>query len=563
MAKFISKLPDGRQVEINAPDGATQDQADAFAMQQFKAGAYSMAQPEAEQAPPTQWSEVPGQAISNIPESGAKLAGQLYEAVTNPIQTLDAITKIGAGALQLVMPESVVNAIGKDQASIDMAKQVGQFFVDRYGSEEAAMKTIAQDPVGAAADVSAVLTGIGGATRLGGAVTGSSALSKAGKVAEVGGRLTDPVLKTFQALKYGGETLAKAPAAGLGVTTGVGTNTIVEAFRAAAEGGERGTLFREAMRKDVDLSQIVDEAKAALESMKAKANESYKSDMKAIQGDRTVLAFDDIDSAWVNAMDTLGQFGGKVKSQKAIDALNEIKKKVDDWKAGDPQVFASAYGLDQLKQAIWDVIEPLQKGSSSANRTAELAGLQVYNAIKDTIAKQAPSYSQTMKNYANAQDEINMITHELSLGKGKMPDTSLRKLMSILRDNVNTNFSQRRSRADALEAEGANIIPQIAGAELSTLAPRGAGRFTGGGVTAGALYTGDPLTALGAAAASSPRIAGEAANLAGQVARPIVYAGEKIKKYTPDQVIPLIDLATDPRAIGAFLQQQRIREQQQ
>ena len=218
MATFTVKLPNGRQVEINAPKGATQDQADAFALREYERGAYdkSFSTEEVPQAAPKSWSEVPGQAISNIPSSGKKLAGQLYEAVTHPLETLDAITKIGAGALQLALPDFVVETIGKDQESIDMARKVGKFFVDRYGSEEAAMKTIAQDPVGAASDAAAVLTGIGGVTRLGGATTGISAVSKTGRAIEVGGRLVDPVLKTFQAIGYGGKTLAKAPAAALG-----------------------------------------------------------------------------------------------------------------------------------------------------------------------------------------------------------------------------------------------------------------------------------------------------------------------------------------------------------
>ena len=58
-------------------------------------------------------SEVPGQAISNIPASAKRFAGGLYEAITSPIQTAKGVLDIGAGALQKALPESAVNFINQ------------------------------------------------------------------------------------------------------------------------------------------------------------------------------------------------------------------------------------------------------------------------------------------------------------------------------------------------------------------------------------------------------------------------------------------------------------------
>jgi hypothetical protein len=110
--------------------------------------------------------EVPGEAISNIPASAKRFAGGLYEAVTSPIQTVKGVLDIGAGALQKVLPESAVNFINQFEGNpaaatraIEAANAAGGLIKDRYGSYEGIKRTFAEDPVGAAADLSTLLTG--------------------------------------------------------------------------------------------------------------------------------------------------------------------------------------------------------------------------------------------------------------------------------------------------------------------------------------------------------------------------------------------------------------------
>jgi len=110
--------------------------------------------------------EVPGQAVANLPASAKRFAGGIYEAVTNPIQTVKGVLDVGAGALQKALPDSVVKFVNQFDASpeaaaraVEAANAVGGMYKDRYGSYEGIKRTLAEDPVGAAADLSTLLTG--------------------------------------------------------------------------------------------------------------------------------------------------------------------------------------------------------------------------------------------------------------------------------------------------------------------------------------------------------------------------------------------------------------------
>jgi hypothetical protein len=101
-----------------------------------------------------------------VPASAKRFAGGLYEAVTSPIQTVKGVLDIGAGALQKVLPESAVNFINQFEGNpaaatraIEAANAAGGLIKDRYGSYEGIKRTFAEDPVGAAADLSTLLTG--------------------------------------------------------------------------------------------------------------------------------------------------------------------------------------------------------------------------------------------------------------------------------------------------------------------------------------------------------------------------------------------------------------------
>jgi hypothetical protein len=160
--------------------------------------------------------QVPGAALANVPKSAKQFATNLYEAVTNPVQTVSAVLDIGAGALQKALPDTVVNFINKFDANpaaatraIEAANAVGGVYKERYGSYEDVKRTLAEDPVGAAADLSMLFSG--GATL---ASKTAPAVSKTLQTAATATNPLTPVVKTAQfALEQKRKVLPSALAA--------------------------------------------------------------------------------------------------------------------------------------------------------------------------------------------------------------------------------------------------------------------------------------------------------------------------------------------------------------
>lgn len=162
-------------------------------------------------------SEVPAEAVKNIPASASRLVSGIVQAITSPVQTVSGILDVGAGALRNSLPKSVVSFI--DQFDTDpqaaqrasaAASALGGEYKARYGSYDAIKRTVAEDPVGAASDLSTLLTAGGaGATKLGAVKTGA-ALSKAGAAIDPM-RVVAPVIEApFKAGAKGVRTVYNA-----------------------------------------------------------------------------------------------------------------------------------------------------------------------------------------------------------------------------------------------------------------------------------------------------------------------------------------------------------------
>jgi hypothetical protein len=160
--------------------------------------------------------EVPGAAVVNIPRSAKQFATNLYEAVTNPLQTVSAVLDVGAGALQKALPDTVVNFINRFEGNpaaaaraVEAANAVGGLYKDRYGSYDSIKRTLAEDPVGAAADLSMLFSG--------GSTLASKAAPSVAKTLDTAATVTNPltpVVKTAQfALEQKRKVLPSALAA--------------------------------------------------------------------------------------------------------------------------------------------------------------------------------------------------------------------------------------------------------------------------------------------------------------------------------------------------------------
>jgi hypothetical protein len=158
------------------------------------------------------------EAVQNIPSSGLNFLKSMVSAVETPealVKTVGTALDLGAGALNRAVPAQVrdfINRFDTDPAStkraVQTAQQVGGVYRQRYGSVEALKRTIATDPVGAAADLSTILSGGAGVARLGGKTTArvSNAMTRAAE-------LTNPINALAAPARVIPKALERAPAA--------------------------------------------------------------------------------------------------------------------------------------------------------------------------------------------------------------------------------------------------------------------------------------------------------------------------------------------------------------
>lgn len=429
--------------------------------------------------------------LSNVPGSAANFFGSIYNTLTSPVESAKGVLDVAAGGLRNITPAPLRSMIDRADPNPDAALRatgaadaVGKFYKDRYGGLDNISNTIQTDPVGFAADVSAV-TGVGSAMVPGRAGTALGAVS----------RYTNP-LTAVEAGVRGAAALGKQ---GLGLTTGVGPENISQAYK-AGKAGDRA--FFESMTGQRPATEVLDEAKGALQTMRETRSSNYKANIASTATDTTQLKFGAIDKALSDTVDSL-KFGNQWKIGKdQLSKVQEMEKIVRNWRA-DPSMH-TPMGLDALKQRL-DALYP----DSPAHTQAQRAITSVRNAVKDTIVKQSPDYAKTMAEYETALRTEREIERALSLGKSAAQDTAIRKLQSLSRNNVNTNYGNRLELAKILEDQGnASLLPAISGQAMNSWTSRGLGGQLGMGGTIGAAALMQNPMLAGLLIPQSPRAVG-------------------------------------------------------
>ena len=481
--------------------------------------------------------DVGGQAIQNAIPSAKQFGADVVALVTDPVGTATNIWKAGSGAVQKLIPG--------EQGNEPAAEAVGDYFANRYGGWDNLKRTMATDPVGFLADASMILSG--------GSTLAARAPGVAGTVARVAGttgRAIDPINAAVKATGAAAKGVGKIATGFVGTTTGVGSKAVETAAKAGFAGGEAAKTFRDNMRGKVPMDDVIAKAREGVQAIKSDRQAAYRAGMTDIAKDATVLDFGKITKALESTM-LSRVYEGKTSGVRvtlepsATEAAADVAQVIDDWRKYPPEDFHTPEGFDALKQRIGDIVKA-QKPGSSAERIATAA----YNVVKDQITKQAPTYAKTMKEYAEASDLIKEIEGTLSLGRNARVDTSLRKLQSVMRDNVNTNYGQRVKLVELLEEHGAtHLLDALAGQAMRTLEPRGLARFAaalgGGGGTAAALAMLDPkilLAVVGQLALQSPRVIGEMAYTGGRLASGV--------KAVKPAVNPALRAGYETRAAG-------------
>lgn len=373
-----------------------------------------------------------------------------------------------------------------------------------------AVRTSGMTAVGATGLPSQLAARVGGGAITGGATAGLVDPKDIGLGMALGGAL--PLgMKTAGVVGNAlGSGIRSAATGTLGLATGVGSESITQAYRAGKAGSRD---FVDNMTGAVPTTDVLDRAKQALQVMQAKKSAEYRSGMVPIKSDSTVLKFDGIDKAVTDAA-SMVTFKGQVKNDKAAEAVQRMRDAVEEWKGLSPADFHTPEGLDALKQKLGGELESIPFNE----KTARLAASKIYDATKAEIQRQAPAYAKVMKGYQEASEQITEIERALSLGSKASADTGMRKLQSLMRNNVQTNYGSRLSLAKQLEeAGGADLMSSVAGQAMNSWTPRSlSGQIGVGGVGLSALS--GNLLPLAALPFQSPRLVGSAAYGAGKTA---------------------------------------------
>ena len=456
--------------------------------------------------------QVVGEAITNFPSSAVKYGKELYEAVTNPVETVKNIGMVAAGGLKNITPEVVqkfISSIASEPGQIDqavqMANAVGGEYAKKYGSVEGFKQALASDPVSVIGDLSLLATG-------GGSVAAKvPGLAQAGRMTAQVGRTIDPFNVVTKAVTKPAQLASALATEGLGFSTGAGGTAIREAAKSGFVGGEKAEAFLDQLRSNAPVENVVNTAKGAVAEMRDQRNNFYRSGMVDIKNDKNILNFTNIEKSLADA-DKYAYYKNALKNPEAAKALDEVSQVIDDWKSRPAVEYHTPEGFDQLKQAVGGVLEKYKPGTTEYRAVSE-----VYNSIKKDISAQAPTYAKVMKDYEMATKTLMDLESSLSLSNRANIDTSVRKLQSIMRNNANTNYGRRVEQARMLEGAGAEtLMPQLAGQALSSWTPRslqgiGSAITTAGSAVSNPAYlAGLPLT--------MPRVVGEAAYYGGKAA---------------------------------------------
>lgn len=290
----------------------------------------------------------------------------------------------------------------------------------------------------------------------------------------------------------------------LGMTTGSGEGVISRSFDA---GKRKSKVFLDNLRGKVSQEQIVGQAKQSLRDMVDANQDLYKSNMAKAFDDTRRL---DLKNVVQNIKDVINQETLSGSLPLSGDEKAVIEKSSDFIKpALKERSLQTTKGLDKIRQKIYDITT--QPGTN-AHRIKK----SIENSIKDTISEQRPEYRKALQTYAQNKSEIDEIARTFSLKDNNAVDTAMRKLQSVGRNNVQTNYGYRNSLMDNLDF-GGNLQDAIAGQSLRSWMPRGAaGRIIGTANLATA-YAKDPITTAGYALVSSPRVVGESAYSLGRL----------------------------------------------
>ena len=512
--------------------------------------------------PKMAWSDVPAEAVSNLPSSAGKLVSGIAGAVMHPIDTVSTIADLGAGALQNILPKQVVDFVNQIDANnpqaIEAAKHavatanaVGGIYKQKYGTEEGFKRALAEDPVGVAGDISMLLSGGAGVVSKVGKVAELANAPKIANIAEVGANAlrtgatyTNPINAlpgivniTPQPIKNvvsdlrakAGAGAGNLAASSIGAVMGKSPENLKQAY---SQGKLNSKEIIQNLTGETSADDILTKIKQGISSLQTQKSNSYRTAKEGWAADKTPIDFTPIEDAFNKEVATLSEGGHKIVGKEEMPKIDEVKTVLDEWKA-DPEMH-NALGLDSLKRRI-DAIYPESPKHNQAQRIISATR----NAVKNLITEQVPEYATAMTEYEKQNSLINDINKALGSSQNADKATAINKVMKVLNESPSAKFKQDLV-AILKEKTGVDIMPAIAGQNLQEWLPQGIGKISGYGGLAYALSHGGATLPLFAAA--SPRLMANAFYKAGQLATSKNKLAQKLS-ITPENVLLASKLA--------------------
>ncbi len=245
----------------------------------------------------------------NIVKSSGKLVGDTASSLVNILNpdleknTLANVVRLGGSLVSLVLPG--------EQGNEDLARQVGQYYANRYGGLDKAWESFYSDPAGVAADVSAVLGGAGLAAKgvgLAGVGQKLTSVSRAvhpfGIASKAVSTIASPAKSLFR--KAGTQLVDMAddlPTKGMGNPSklktakgvsplpmdelfkkyGISNRSAEEFYRAASEAGDMGNKLMKVGGKSIPTKEVVSAINKQIAELKPLADAGSTNAVKTIQ----------------------------------------------------------------------------------------------------------------------------------------------------------------------------------------------------------------------------------------------------------------------------------------
>lgn len=471
--------------------------------------------------------EVPGAALENLPASAQRFAsnvvGGLQQLATSPVETVSNLVggalDIGAGALQNVLPQPVVDVINKfdfdpDAAkrAVEAANRAGGALANRYGSYENVKRTLAEDPVGAAADLSTLL-GVGAVG------TGSQALGRASTLTNPLTAVTAPVGAVARRGQAGmtkqqklnavrDQTLREGQAQGFVVTPGSVTPTVGNILleriggktRVEQLAGVRNQQVTDSLaRRAVGLAEDAPLTRDAMRDIRA---QEYAAGYAPLANIGRVTADADFKQALQDVTDA---FTGASKSFKGA-APQDVEKLVKPYNVAE---FDAADAIAATRTLRENARNNFQKGEGALAR----AQIAVSNALEGQLERSLQAANNTqaaalLEGFRNSRRRM-AITHAVEdaivEGTGSV---DARKLASDLQKGKLLTGELETAAKFANTFKRVVTTPGAVGTPAAqTFGGMGIGtRGIVGGAAGGAFGGGLGGIALGTAAAIAPEL---------------------------------------------------------